>query len=81
MGLELNDGQPLNEHMVQLKLKYEKCKMDLENQIRMQQSRETELNNNIKALRLDLEKCQTNCDQLKNKATRTQNRINADDRD
>lgn len=81
MGLELSDGQPLNEHMVQLKLKYQKCKMELEGQIKQQQSRETELSNNIKAIRLDIDKLETNVEQLRNKATRTQNRISSDEKD
>lgn len=78
MGLELSDGQPLNEHMVQLKLKYEKVKLDLESQIKQAQSKQMELLNNIKALHLDIEKTEENCKQLRSKASRTQNRIDAD---
>lgn len=32
-GLELNDGQPINENMIQLKAKYHKQKKGLENQV------------------------------------------------
>lgn len=80
MGLELSDGQPLNEHMVQLKLKYERCKMDLENNIRTKQSSEQELRSAIKALNLDIEKCNENCKQLQKKGNKTQERIDDDNR-
>jgi len=55
--------------------------MDLESQIKQQRSKETELKNNIKALNLDIERTDQNCEQLKNKAKRTQDRIDTDNRD
>eukprot|EP00801_Mesodinium_rubrum_P002545 Mrub_02545.p1 GENE.Mrub_02545~~Mrub_02545.p1 ORF type:complete len:514 (+),score=167.39 Mrub_02545:152-1543(+) len=80
MGLELSDGQPLNEHMVQLKLKYERCKMDLENDIKTKQSIESELKSSIKALNLDITKSTENCKQLQKKAEKTQERIDEDNK-
>lgn len=80
MGLELSDGQPLNEHMVQLKLKYERCKMDLENTIKTKHNSENELRSAIKALVLDIEKCNENCKQLEKKGNKTQERIDDDNR-
>lgn len=80
MGLELSDGQPLNEHMVQLKLKYERCKMDLENDIKVKKNTESELKSCIKALNLDITKSTENCKQLQRKGDKTQERINEDNK-
>jgi len=55
--------------------------MDLESNIKKHQALETELKNTIKSIKLDIEKLETNCDQLKNKAQRTQTRINTDNID
>jgi chromosome segregation ATPase len=79
MGLELSDGQPLNEHMVQLKLKYEKCKRDLEAKINLMKNTEQENLSSINGLKIDNTKLTENCEQLKNKIDRTRKKMNEDD--
>jgi len=79
MGLELSDGQPLNEHMVQLKLKYEKCKRDLESKINLMKKNEQETLSSINGLKMDNTKLTDNCDQLKTKIGRTKKKMEDDD--
>jgi len=54
--------------------------MDLENNIRTKQNTEQELRSAIKALTLDIEKCNENCKQLEKKGSKTQERIDDDNR-
>jgi len=79
MGLELSDGQPLNEHMVQLKLKYEKCKRDLEARITLLKNTEQENISSINGLKLDNNKLTENIEQLTTKIDRTKKKMNEDD--
>jgi len=79
MGLELSDGQPLNEHMVQLKLKYEKCKRDLEARIALLKNTEQENISSINGLKLDNNKLTENIEQLTTKIDRTRKKMNEDD--
>lgn len=79
MGLELSDGQPLNEHMVQLKLKYEKCKRDLESKINLMKKNEQEILSSINGLKMDNTKLTENCDQLRTKIARTLKKMEDDD--
>ena len=79
MGLELSDGQPLNEHMVQLKMKYEKCKRDLEARITLLKNTEQENISSINGLKLDNNKLTENIEQLTTKIDRTKKKMNEDD--
>lgn len=79
MGLELSDGQPLNEHMVQLKLKYEKKKRELQAELGKKEKAKQEAITAINGLKTDNQKLTENCDHLRAKIERTRKKMQEDD--
>lgn len=74
-GLELTDGQPLNEHMIQLKAKYQQQKTALEKNVKETSDRTIELGKTNITLSKKLKDTGEEKDRLKDKLTIAKDQI------